>query len=106
MQEKLHVIYTKLPTLESAHDFAQQLLENGYAGCCNYLPISCMYLQNNTLHPCTEVGLIIMTEKSKVEKIKLFIENNHPYDVPCFLDFSCLTTNEFYQFICNGLERK
>jgi periplasmic divalent cation tolerance protein len=82
----LIVAFVTTNTEKEATSIAQKLVEQKLAACVNIAPnIRSVYEWEGEIHDEQEHLLIIKSLKTKVDKLKEFIEKNHSYEVPEFI---------------------
>lgn len=85
----LLVVITSLPSLEQAQTIARQLVENRLAACVHIQQgVNSIYRWDGKICEENEVLLSAKTSRALWEKIRGFIQNNHPYDLPEIMAFT------------------
>ncbi|MBI2573560.1 divalent-cation tolerance protein CutA [Candidatus Woesearchaeota archaeon] len=92
----LNIIYTTLPSQESASSLAQNLLQKKYIACATLFPTTSMYGWKGQLEKVNEWILLCKTLPEKVSQVRQEIEKTHPYETPCILVFKDLESNSSY----------
>lgn len=83
---ELMVAFVTTNTEREAASIAQKLVKEKLAACVNIVPnIRSVYDWEGEIHDDQEHLLIIKSLKSKMDKIKGFIEKHHSYEVPEFI---------------------
>ena len=89
---ELVVAFVTTNTQKEASFLAQKLVEEKFAACVNIVNnIRSVYEWEGEIHDEQEHLLIIKSTKSKVDKIKGFIEKHHSYEVP---EFVCIEVDD------------
>jgi len=85
----LLVVITSLPSLEQAQTIARQLVENRLAACVQIQQgVNSIYRWDGKICEENEVLLSAKTSRVLWEEIRVFIQNNHPYDLPEIMAFT------------------
>ena len=85
----LLVVITSLPSLEQAQTIARQLVENRLAACVQIQQgVNSIYRWDGKICEESEVLLSAKTSRVLWEEIRVFIQNNHPYDLPEIMAFT------------------
>jgi len=85
----LLIVITSLPTLEQAQTIARQLVENRLAACVQIQQgVNSIYRWDGKICEENEVLLSAKTSRVLWEEIRVFIQNNHPYDLPEIMAFT------------------
>lgn len=74
-----------LTTIDSelrAEELALKIIHSRLGACVNISQINSLYLWEGSIKKVTEYQLMIKTRSTLSNKIKLFINNNHKYDIP------------------------
>ena len=85
----LLVVTTSFQTLEQAQTIARQLVENRLAACVQIQQgLYSIYRWDGKICEENEVLLSAKTSRVLWEEIRVFIQNNHPYDLPEIMAFT------------------
>ena len=85
----LLIVITSLPTLEQAQTIARKLVENRLAACVQIQQgVKSIYRWDGKICEENEVLLSAKTSRVLWEEIRVFIQNNHPYDLPEIMAFT------------------
>ena len=77
-------LYVTVPTVETAHAIAAQLLEDRLVACANILPgMVSHYRWEGRITQDTEAAMFLKTRKALIERATARIIELHPYDCPC-----------------------
>jgi len=89
INSSLLVVITSLPSLEQAQTIARQLVENRLAACVQIQQgVNSIYRWDGKICEENEVLLSAKTSRVLWEEIRVFIQNNHPYDLPEIMAFT------------------
>lgn len=78
----MNIVFCTCPT-DKAEEIADKLLESKLVACVNIIEkVKSKYWWEGKIQTDSEALLIIKTGNEKNEKIKSFIKDIHPYDVP------------------------
>ena len=93
----LLVVITSLPSLEQAQTIARQLVENRLAACVQIQQgVNSIYRWDGKICEENEVLLSAKTSRVLWEEIRVFIQNNHPYDLPEIMAFTPVEYEQQY----------
>lgn len=93
----LLMVYITVPDLDTAHTLARGAVEQGLAACANILPqMTSVYPWKGSLEVASEVILLLKTAADKVELLEQWIQEHHPYEVPCILQLPISGGNQAY----------
>jgi len=88
-----------LTTIDSesrAEELALKIINSRLGGCVNISQINSFYLWEDSIKKVTEYQLMIKTKLILSDKIKLFINKNHKYDVPEIIFIPLIDGNTEY----------
>jgi periplasmic divalent cation tolerance protein len=68
---------------EAAADLAAALVERRLAACVNTVACESVYRWDGDVHHDDEVILLAKTTNDAFDDLAAFVEDAHPYDVPC-----------------------
>lgn len=104
MQDRLAVLYTTVDTLEAAKDLAHNALEAQLAACVNIIPqVTSIYIWENEVQESQEFSLIFKTIPEKLEALKRWLPEEHPYEVPAVLTATLGSSDDFWEYVCETL---
>lgn len=89
------LVYSTLPDKKAAVKLQQELVQLKLAGCVNIFPIDSCFEWGGVFENDQEWVLLAKTLPSFTPKVFEFIENHHPYDTPCILNWKT-EANEAY----------
>ncbi len=83
MAEKYSFVYMTAKDREEAKRIALHLIEEKLAACANMFPVSSVYTWKGKVIEDDEVGIIMKTRASLVERLIAETKKMHSYEVPC-----------------------
>ena len=91
------LIYTTHKNREDAQKIVLPLLEQSIIACANYFPITSQYKWKDKIELAEEIVAILKTRKENWEKVREYIEKNHPYETPCIIKLAEVNANDSYE---------
>jgi periplasmic divalent cation tolerance protein len=86
--ENVRVVYISVPR-DEASKMAREIVEERLAACVNIVPkIESFYWLEDKIERDEESLLIAKTSQQKIEKLIIFVRDNHPYDTPEVIAFT------------------
>jgi len=86
MSVPYYIALTTCPNREVAHRLAQTAIEQQLAACVNIIPnIQSVYQWQGKIETDDELLLLMKTNQQTLNALKLFIQQQHPYDTPEFV---------------------
>jgi len=83
MSEKVLLVLTNLPDLDSAQRVADALIESRAAACVNIMSeCSSVYRWQGIIETATEIPLLIKTTRAAYPRLEATIRAHHPYELP------------------------
>ena len=83
MPDSFLVVLTALPSSGKAREIARLALRDKLAACVNILgPAQSYFWWKGKRSRAKEYLLLIKTRASKFDRLRRFLEKNHPYEVP------------------------
>ena len=76
-------LYVTFPSEVDIPAFAKKALESRLAGCVNVLQSRSIYMWQGDIRDQPESIAIFKTHPDRESELRTYIEENHPYDVPC-----------------------
>ncbi len=93
----LATLYVTTPTKADAERIARALLEKRLVACANILEgCTSLYWWDGRIQSEQECVMICKTQMRLVNQAAVFIEELHPYDVPCVTAMPILKANRKY----------
>ncbi len=101
MSDKISVLYTTIDCHIKAENMAKQALEDGVATCINIFSGGCksFYKWHGKVESALETSILFKTFLENKLTLVDWIKSNHPYDLPCILEFNPSIEPDFYQYI-------
>lgn len=76
-------VYTTVGTEAAAKDLARALLDERLVACVNLLPMQSIYRWEGKVQEEPEIGMLLKTERGRLDALFARLPEMHPYDVPC-----------------------
>jgi len=105
MSDNMIIILTSVDQAEQAQWVAQQLLEKHLAACVQQTSGTSTYHWKGGIECSQEYYLHIKTSVALQEELVLWLENNHPYDVPEIVVLEGLCSKAYGQWLHSSLHR-
>ncbi|MGM0381726.1 MAG: divalent-cation tolerance protein CutA [bacterium] len=97
MAAEILFVHTAVDDRPAAKKMARELLKKKLAGCINVgSPVTSYYCWEGKKEETTEYPLLIKTTPEKVEELKNWLAENHPYDCPEIVSTPVEDVNENY----------
>jgi len=93
------MIYFTAPSKEVAHMLVEGLLKERLIGCATTMPSSSTYWWQGKITHSEEIVVFAKTTVDVVDEAQMFIEENHPYDVPCSLIIPAEASSSYAQWL-------
>jgi len=93
---KFILIYTTHKNTEEAEKICSPLLKEKLIACVNYFPITSSFHWKGEIVTTSEITAILKTRIENWEKVKEYIESNHPYETPCVIKLAEVEANDSY----------
>ena len=93
---KFILIYTTHKNQAEAQKLTDHLLTSKLIACVNFSPITSQYNWKEKIETSNEVVAILKTRADNWDKVKDYIEKNHPYETPCIIKLAEAEANESY----------
>ncbi len=91
------MVYIPCPSEEVAEDLAFKAVKERLAACANILKAgNSYYWWKGEVQKDPETILILKTRSALYDKVREFIEKNHPYTVPAILAIPIVKGNDSY----------
>lgn len=98
--KRISVVYTTIDSIEKARKLARNALKLEIAACVNIVPGSLsIYSWEGKIEESQECFLLFKTRKTKAEKLKEWLIENHPYTTPAILDGEAGINSNFFDFV-------
>ncbi|MHC8493696.1 divalent-cation tolerance protein CutA [Thalassospira sp. SM2505] len=84
---EMSFLYVTVPDMEIARVIAGGAIREKLAACANILPqMTAIYEWNDDVEEQTELVVILKTARHTAIDLAKWVEDHHPYDVPCILE--------------------
>jgi len=93
---KFILIYTTHKSLEDAQNITDYLLNEKLIACANFFPITSQYRWKGIIETSSEITAILKTRTGNWDKVKEYMEKNHPYETPCIIKLAEVEANNSY----------
>jgi len=90
------VIYVTFPNKEEAKKLSNLLLEKKLIACVNTFEMEAASKWGGKIEWIPEVVALFKTRAELFEKVKQFVIENHPYEVPCIFSLRVLDVVDKY----------
>ena len=94
---KIYIITTTFDSIDTCKDFANKLINQKLAACCQIHKIDSIYLWKDDINSEQEFQLICKTLKK--DELVSFIKSSHPYDIPEIIIQEVKTSEEYFAFV-------
>jgi periplasmic divalent cation tolerance protein len=95
----LYEIQSSFPSLETAMETCEYLVQNRLIACANLSNMTSMYHWNQELQKDQEILLFLKTSSIKKEEAITALRRLHPYDLPAILWYEVECTAEYHEWI-------
>lgn len=92
-------IYVTHSSKEEAEKIVNKLLEQKLIACVNYFPVEVAYHWKWNIENANEIVSLLKTRIENWEKIKEYIEKNHPYETPCIMKTRVEANEEYVKWV-------
>jgi periplasmic divalent cation tolerance protein len=94
---KIYIITTTLDSKEKCNEFANRIITQKLAACCQIVPIDSVYFWKGEIANEQEFQLICKTIKK--DELVNFINSNHFYEIPEIIIQEVETSEEYFGFV-------
>lgn len=98
---KFITIYVTHKSKEEAEKIINPLLNNKLIACVNYFPVEVAYHWKWNIENDNEIVSLLKTRLENWDKIREYIEENHPYETPCIIKTEVDANDEYVKWIYN-----
>ena len=82
-------VYVTFPTPELAREIGRAAVEKQLCACVNIMAKhDSIYRWRGKIESSVETGAIFKTSRDRLQELADLVLKLHPYDTPCFVDFS------------------
>lgn len=94
---EMSFLYVTVPDMEIARVIASGAVREKLAACANVLPqMTAIYEWDGDVEEETEIVVILKTSKTTATELAQWVEDHHPYEVPCILELPLGRGNHDY----------
>lgn len=93
---KFILIYTTHKSLDEAKLLTDHLLNERLIACVNFMPINSEYIWQGKIENSSETVAILKTKIENWDKVKSYLEEHHPYDIPCIIKLAEVEANDSF----------
>ena len=97
------LFYITYPDKNTCQKISKQAVEAKLAACSNMFPIHNVYYWEDKLEEEQEWVGILKTSDHLEERLASFIEELHPYDVPCIIRFPVSANSAYKEWILKSV---
>ncbi|MEM4257251.1 MAG: divalent cation tolerance protein CutA [Candidatus Diapherotrites archaeon] len=101
--KKIFLIYSTFPSKKEAEKCVLRLLEKKLIACANFFESKSNYFWENRVVKEKEIICFMKTSRQKMKEAVLFLENIHPYKVPCVLFYEVKSAEKYYLWLKKAL---
>lgn len=103
-ENKVKVIFTTVEDKQKAEELAYKLVESKLAACVSVTEVSSKYFWEGKIVSDKEYLLIIKTLPEKIESLRSWIRENHPYTVPEFIVLDGDADDPYFKWMIDYLK--
>ena len=100
----VRVVLTTVDKEEKAEEIAQKLVESKLAACVSITRVSSKYFWEGKIVRDEEYLLVIKTLPEKINELREWIQQNHPYTVPEFIVLSGNADKPYFDWMTSYLK--
>ena len=97
-------VYITHENEEAAKSLVDQLVEHKIIACGNIFPITSAYWWKDAICKESEWVSLVKTQSKYWEPLKAWVEENHPYDVPCIMKIEVEANDSYENWIIEMTE--
>jgi periplasmic divalent cation tolerance protein len=95
--KEVRLFYVPCPSREVALDLGKHVVEKRLAACANvWAEHTSVYEWKGLMVEESETLLLLKTTQARAEALATYLEQAHPYEVPCILQLPIAELNEPY----------
>lgn len=99
MKREITIFYIPCPDEKSAKKIGLFLIKAKLAACVQMLQAKSIFPWNGKIESTNEVVLIVKTLNKFSTKAKSAIQKNHPYKIPCILNYHAGVNKEYQNWM-------
>ena len=96
--------YIPIGSNTEATELGEKAIESKLAACSNIFPVSSAFHWKGILEREEELVLVLKSIPSLTIPLRTFIEDNHPYDIPCILSWNAEVNDVYGKWMIGELE--
>ena len=96
---QITLFYITNSTRESALSLGLKAVEKKLAACLNVFPIHSAYEWNEDIQHENEFVLILKTSVTRQQELRSFLEEKHPFDIPCILSWNVQVNDKYGKWV-------
>jgi len=104
MKHEITILYIPCPNERVANKLGLKLIDEKSAACVQLLQAKSIYPWNGKIERASETILLVKTLNKKLSKAKSVIKKNHPYEVPCIINYKVNVNKEYYNWMKEVLD--
>ena len=101
---KITLFYITAADQETAASLGHLAVDQRLAGCANIYPIQSIYPWDESIHHENEYVLLLKTIPEVKDQLSIFIQQHHPYEVPCILHWDVDVNDAYKKWIENNMK--
>lgn len=99
MSKSITIVYTTFSNKEQAKALIKPLVEQGMIACANLFAMESIYSWKDEVTCDAELVAILKTTPEKVNLLIDFLKANHPYEIPCILNWEVTGNTAYYDWV-------
>jgi periplasmic divalent cation tolerance protein len=99
MSNSIAIVYTTFSNKEQAKALIKPLVEQGMIACANLFAMESIYSWKDEVTCDAELVAILKTTPEKVNLLIDFLQANHPYEIPCILNWDVDGNKAYYDWV-------
>lgn len=103
---QITIFYIPFGDKDTAQKIGKLALEMELAGCVNIFPIQSIFPWEGAMQEESEFVLILKTATNLEEKLSSFIRENHPYELPCIMNWKVEVNQAYGEWIERNVATK
>ncbi len=91
----ISIIFSSFSTKDSALRIGKLLLDKRLIACSNIIRMESQYVWKGKFHEGEEFGAYFKTSLTKKNEVVRFINQHHPYEIPCITSKDVVINNAY-----------
>ncbi|MEO5906987.1 MAG: divalent-cation tolerance protein CutA [Saprospiraceae bacterium] len=96
---QISIFYIPVGSIDTAQKIGKLAIELKLAGCANFFPIESIFPWEDAIQKESEFVLVLKTATYLKEKLSSFIQENHPYEIPCIMNWNVEVNQGYGEWI-------